>query len=538
MPQLAGSSSAASSSSTTTSVFARFKRQQSNGGSSHANKSVTNLSVDADDGPVEWRGGKLIQHERAPRTAHHHPHRRDSSILSLTTSVTDSAKGFGANVRRSVSLRSHRTNGSTSGSSLGNSTARSPSIITTHQSFTPLTPDTTIEQPEGEDKALSPPSHAPPAPPIVKRKISLTARGLSHKFKSTENLHRLHSASTAAPFSPPKSDPRASMLVSTQPAHAPLGRKNSDQNRPGLQPQASFTRDISSSHSNGAPLQPVPSLPQGMAAAGPLNPSTIYTQIHETSAKRIATIDYMRKLHEGDIFYFGTIHYSQSALHGMPSMHAYKLGRRATNYFLLGHSLPALLDLNSNTPLEYLRALSALLTEFETYQSLCGWDASGNVVKNSRMGGMFKSGIRGSKGRRSSTAIAPLDLSLETKPDLLGIAHKDANPHSPSDMSSTINPTGHEFQFLLTPHIPFEPDFSTTLGTLCDTLMDVYGKLMDLVSGPEHCNPTLIDAFSKADKAIRKIMVANVAREFEDTTRASVKSEIAGLGKLTLGGLM
>ncbi|KAM3420744.1 hypothetical protein BST61_g3993 [Cercospora zeina] len=222
----------------------------------------------------------------------------------------------------------------------------------------------------------------------------------------------------------------------------------------------------------------------------------------------------------------------------MPSLQAYKLGRRATNYFLLGHSLPALLDLNSNTPLEYLRALIALLAEFETYQLLCGWDASGNVVKTGRMGGMFKGGIRSSKGRRSSTAIAPLDLSLETKSDLLGIAHKDANPHSPADMSSAINPTGHEFQFLLTPHIPFEPDFSTTLGTLCDTLLDVYGKLMDLVSGPEHCNPTLSEAFSKADKGIRKIMVANVAREFEETTRAGVKSEIAGLGKLTLGGLM
>lgn len=157
------------------------------------------------------------------------------------------------------------------------------------------------------------------------------------------------------------------------------------------------------------------------------------------------------------------------------------------------------------------------------------------------MGGMFKSGIRSSKGRRSSTAITPSDLASDARQaELLGLPVRDypSNPSSPSDMSSPINPTGHEFHFLMTPHIPFEPDFSTTLGTLCDTLIDTYGKLMELVSGPEHCSPLVGEAFSKADKAIRKILVANVVREFEETTRAGMKGEMAGLGKLTLGGLM
>ena len=90
----------------------------------------------------------------------------------------------------------------------------------------------------------------------------------------------------------------------------------------------------------------------------------------------------------------------------------------------------------------------------------------------------------------------------------------------------------------MTPHLPFDPDFSTTYATLCDTLIDTYAKLTDLVSTPDACVPGVGEAFAKADKAIRKILVANVVREFEDSTRASVKSEVAGLGRLVLGGLM
>lgn len=340
------------------------------------------------------------------------------------------------------------------------------------------------------------------------------------------------------------------MLVGTAAGNVPLAMSRkppvatSDaSSRPGgLHPQGSFTRDISSSYSgsNGAPLSHAPSVPQSIG--GPLNPNTIYTQIQETSAKRMATIDYVRKLHEGDIFYFSTLHYSPTGLSSMPSLYPHKLGRRATNYFILGYSLPALLDMNSSNPLEYLKALSSLLAEFETYQTLSGYDASGNSVSRGRVGQMFKSGMglsRNTKGRRSSTSTDTLSLDPR-QADLLGmpIAGRIPEASSPQDTSSPVNPTGHEFSYLLTPPLPFDPDFNTTLGTLCDTLIDTYAKLMDLVSSPEICSPTVGTEFAKADKAIRKIIVANVVREFEDTTRAGVKGEVAGLGKLVLGGLM
>ncbi len=255
----------------------------------------------------------------------------------------------------------------------------------------------------------------------------------------------------------------------------------------------------------------------------------------------MATIEYLRKVHDGNVFYFGTWHYSPASLNAIPSMHPLKLGRRANNYLVLGYSLPAVLDLNSGSPLEYLKSLSALLQEFETYQSLSGIDSSGNSISKGRMGQMFKSGMglgnRSGKGRRASTATEGLSITT-TSPDYRGLPKSATEVTSPQEYPSPVNASGHDFQHLVTPHLPFDADFATTYATLCDVLIDTYGRLLDLISSPDVCGPAVGEAFSKADKAIRKILVSNVLREFEDQTRANVKTEVAGLGKLVLGGLM
>ncbi|KAF7194551.1 hypothetical protein HII31_04057 [Pseudocercospora fuligena] len=542
MPAVGTSSSASGGNS----LFARFKRNGSSNALGNANASKADLTLDTkhnNDSIVHIdergavTGGKAINH------------RRESSLFSLTTTVTGSAK----DLKRSLSVRSHRTTLSSGGSSLGNRSKTGSNA----NDFTPLSSASPIEDDEEKIvdvlKSPLPPSSAPASAqqPLLRRKLSLTAKGLSRSFKSTEALPQLTSPTylnnLAASPSIQRTNTLPAMLAAPPPAPVQGGRKPSADHRPGLHPQTSFNsvvRDISSSHGNGAPLQPTPSVPTSMPG-GPLNPNTIYTQIQDTATKRMATVEYLRRLHEGDIFHFNMYHYSQGSLSSIPSMQQHKLGRRATNYFLLGYSLPAVLDMNSGTPLEYLKALSALLTEFEEYQNLSGFDASGNVVSKGRMGSMFKSGMgfggRGAKGRRSSTAIVPDNLSIDTRQaELLGIPNsgRGSDIGSPQDMSSPINPSGHEFAYLLTPHIPFEPDFNTTLGTLCDILVDVYAKLMEIIGGPDNCTAAVGDAFGKADKAIRKILVANVVREFEDNTRAGVKGEIAGLGKLTLGGLM
>ncbi|KAK0869307.1 hypothetical protein LTS02_003075 [Friedmanniomyces endolithicus] len=463
-------------------------------------------------------------------------HKRESSILSLPSSVTD----LGHTVRRSVSLRSHRTQHSTS--SIGHR-PRYPSsgnlLVKTPPIASPVEAGHSDTTPEQEPVITQ-------RPPRTRGKLSISARSLSQRFKSTETLvlpgpgpdvrevapvERPPLPTTVA--EPPK--PHFSML------HTPSIPKRVPPDRPSVSSQASSVRDSSSAHGHhvGAPLQSVPST---ATIVGSQIPNSIYRSIRETSAKRMATVDYLRKAHEGNIFYFSTLHYTPTSLHAtLPSLHAHKLGRRAASYLILGYSLPLLFDLHSGSPLEYLKALTALLQEFETY---VGFDSGSGSLSRAKVGQMFKTGMGlGNRsglrsGRRASAVTDSISLDASTAGllNLPGQSGADGG-HSPSEAPSPIM-SGHDFHHLLTPHLPFDPDFNTTFATLCDTLIDMYSNLLSIIPSPEACTPIVGEAFAKADKAVRKILVANVMREFEDGTRQGVKTEVAGLGRLVLGGLM
>lgn len=107
----------------------------------------------------------------------------------------------------------------------------------------------------------------------------------------------------------------------------------------------------------------------------------------------------------------------------------------------------------------------------------------------------------------------------------------------PLTESSDLLP-GEEYNYLLTPSLPFEPDFFETFSTLCDVLIDSYSRITALVSSPSVCSVALGEMFSKADAKLRKIMVAGAVREFEDASRNGVKNEMSGVGRVVLGGLL
>lgn len=470
-------------------------------------------------------------------------HKRESSILSLTSSVSD----LGHNVRRSVSLRSHRTQNSSGGSSIGHR-SRYPSSSNLLTKSPPLTLTSPVEAHEPPQPETPRRQHTAPHQPRSHGKLSTSARSLSHRFKSTDTLALglgigPDQTNSAADDPPPVPAIEPLKTPTFMLAAAPSIPKRPPPDRPTLSSQNSFGRDVSTSHSvaNGAPLQP--SSTASVVTSGHGNPNSIYQTIQETSTKRMATIDYLRKVHEGNIFYFSTLHYTPSGLNSnIPSLQTHKLARRATSYLLLGYSLPLLLDLNAGSPLEYLKTLSALLQEFETYQNLSGYDGSGSSLSRARVGQMFKSGMglgKGSAMRTGRRQSATTDsIALDThKLNMLGLPQSGADAGSPQDVPSPIS-SGHDFHHLLTPHLPFDPDFGTTFATLCDTLIDTYASLLSQISGPDICTPAVGEAFAKADKAVRKILVSNVVQEFENSTRQGVKGEVAGLGKLVLGGLM
>ncbi|KAL8979957.1 MAG: hypothetical protein Q9177_006006 [Variospora cf. flavescens] len=275
------------------------------------------------------------------------------------------------------------------------------------------------------------------------------------------------------------------------------------------------------------------------------NPHTVYQHIQDTASKRISTLDYLRKAHEGRVYWFNTLLFSKSDLSRMQFFDPRKLARRATNYLILGLSLPSILDLNASSPLEYLRALNALLVEFESYQQIHSPDGlSSSSLSRARIPQMFKRAAHGAgtKGRRTSSAAdIGLPLSSSDPADLRIMTNNMASAGS-SVVTFPISEQellpGEEYTHLLTPSLPFDPDFFEIFATLCDLLIDCYTRIIGLLPSPAMRAPGVGEMFAKADTRLRKVIVQGIVKEFEDASRSGAKFELAGVNKVVLGGLV
>ncbi len=246
--------------------------------------------------------------------------------------------------------------------------------------------------------------------------------------------------------------------------------------------------------------------------------------------------------HEGRIYWFNTLLFSKTDL---PDSLLYVSQPSPTCNTLSPAWLfsPNILDLHNNSAVDYLKALNAILLEFETYQSIHPADGSGpSSLSRARIPQMFKRANlnMGGKGRRSSSATG--DFPTLTP----------SNSFTGSDSMSIDSPPNEDlllpnesYLYLQTPSLPFEPDFFSTFATLCDVLIDCYTKMLSMLSTPESVATagggvpsTVGDLFTKADTRVRKILLAGVVREFEESCRAGLKSEVGGVGKVVLGGLM
>ena len=224
----------------------------------------------------------------------------------------------------------------------------------------------------------------------------------------------------------------------------------------------------------------------------------------------------------------------------MPCFDPRKLARKATNYLLLGLSIPTINDLYSSSPLEFLRCLNALLSEFDSFQQLHGDSSSSASLSRARLPNMFRR--PGGKTRRSVSAADINDESAFASAGGGPGGGAGAAASAPSVMNFAASESdllpGEEYTYLLTPSLPFEPDFFETFATLCDVLMDCYTRFLTLVPTPRECSAPVAELFNKADSKLRKIIVQGVVKEFEDHSRSHVKTEVANIGKVVLGGLM
>ncbi|AEO63522.1 uncharacterized protein THITE_2074581 [Thermothielavioides terrestris NRRL 8126] len=306
---------------------------------------------------------------------------------------------------------------------------------------------------------------------------------------------------------------------------------------------------------------PVPALPDPspkttadgfskMMSRGAVTPVSGYP-IQETANKRISTFEYLRKAHEGRIYWFNTLLFDKADLQRMPYFDARKLGRRATNYLLLGISLPAVVDLNSGSALEFLRSLNALLAEFDAFQQIHTENGiAASSLTRTRIPQMFRRAAapQPPPGRlddhlRHHHGLVPHGRRQRNQPVLPRLLHGAGDAGPPAGVmafgaSEVDLLPGEEYAYLLTPTLPFEPDFFETFATLCDVLADTYARLLGLVPTPRECGGAVGELFTKADAKIKKLFIQPVVREFEDAGRAGVKAEVANVGRVVLSGLM
>lgn len=296
------------------------------------------------------------------------------------------------------------------------------------------------------------------------------------------------------------------------------------------------------------------------------------------------------------MYWFNTLQFTRPDILKLPSYSPARLGRRAQNYLLLGFSLPVLYDLHAQTSTEYLKALNSLFSEFDTYQSMHPPDGGGtSSLSRARIPQMFKRATQGGKARRntdaslassftadsstgtvltstgsssnlaSSGATATLNTNVNGSTNnitgagsgggggggggvgsmlpsmslsLSSSSLSSQQYHTPSAPLEPLLPSEH-YTHLLTPPLPFDPDFFETFATLCDVLIDSYTRVTQLISeSNEAVTQSTGELFAKADSKVRKVIVSGMMREFEERTREGLKGEIAGIGKVVLGGLM
>ena len=314
--------------------------------------------------------------------------------------------------------------------------------------------------------------------------------------------------------------------------------------------RSDFTKPPTTSQSNVSfgqggnnAMLPTPSLPAASSTGGMQNPNIVFQQIHDVASKRISTLGYLKKAHEGRVYWFNTLLFSRSDLAKMPFFEPKRLARRATNYLLLGLSLPSILDLNSANPQEYLRTLNALLSEFDSYQQIHPPEGgSASSLSRARLPSILKRATQASaKGRRTSSAAdIGLPMSTSDPTDLKamsGVATAGSTGSSFPVSEQDLLP-GEEYVHLHTPSLPFDPDFFETFVTLCDVLIECYAKVMALIPSPAMCASGTGDVFAKVDTKLRKVIVQGIVKEFEDASRAGAKAEFTSLGKVVLGGMM
>ncbi|KAJ3232898.1 hypothetical protein HDU78_006806 [Chytriomyces hyalinus] len=203
-----------------------------------------------------------------------------------------------------------------------------------------------------------------------------------------------------------------------------------------------------------------------------------YEQLDNLVQTRVKTLAHLQHMHSGTAFYLDTVRVTPDLL-----ADAYDnavSAKRCWQYKYLGLSVGGLLVIAN--PVEFVKALNVLLLEYE------------NETEAKRV-------------------VIPTDL----------FRRRQVQPNDLSNVTATFLETG-VYQYLETPDLPFDLDYSQVFMSLCDALIAAYNKLID---GTEDvCGQGYLDASKRFDALIKKI-IANVYKDLENMSVMVMRNELA-----------
>ncbi|KAI8065911.1 hypothetical protein BC940DRAFT_275514 [Gongronella butleri] len=211
-------------------------------------------------------------------------------------------------------------------------------------------------------------------------------------------------------------------------------------------------------------------------------PTNLADILVELVTKRVSTIQYLSRTHQGNTHWFNTILLAKDDLRDMyPNA---KMMKRSCHFYTLGLSLGHVLDIH--TPIDFVKALAQLLSEF---------DAHTNDTSRQKMKNIFR----------------------KTK-------NKDDAGYDVGD-----------YVYLTVPHIPHELDYFEVLFTLCDVLIETYHKF---ISQPDQqCTQPYFELVLKCDGKFKKLF-AMMTKELDMLARNAIKDELKLIDPLSFSNKM
>ena len=204
--------------------------------------------------------------------------------------------------------------------------------------------------------------------------------------------------------------------------------------------------------------------------------------------KRKHNFNYLKKTHEGKCYWVNCVRMNEDDIKSHVASTIPE--HRGLSFYYLGSSMSNLLSLPAGPGV--VRAAAQLLEEWEYYFS-----------------SLAMQGVKYVMARNSQFLYPQLSSMEYTVDNVKPMVYKFNN-----DVV---------YEHLVITHVPFELDYVEVFVNLCDTLHDLYDKLMH-----DECfsNVILYEAIVRLDVRIKHFVINVVAKEFQETTCTDSKNEI------------